>query len=170
MIRARVGPEPIDASAVLAEVGADEDGAALLFLGVVRNHADGRPVRGMHYEAYREMAERELRTIAGEAAARLGTDRVSVVHRTGDLAIGEVSVAIAVSSPHRAEAYEASRYVIEEIKKRLPVWKREHYVDGARAWVEGTIPPRSADPSVEAAGAVPRGRPGASAEAGEDRR
>ena len=66
---------------------------------------------------------------------------MAVVHRTGELAIGEVSVAIAVSSPHRAEAYEASRYVIEEIKKRLPVWKKEHYTDGAAAWVEGAVPP-----------------------------
>src|SRR5690606_36775995 len=157
MIRARVGPEPIDASAVLAEVGADDDGEALLFLGVVRNNAEGRPVRGMHYEAYREMAERELRTIAGEAAAHLGTDRVSVVHRTGDQAIGEVRVSIAYSSRHRAEAYQAARYVIEEIKQRLPVCKREHSVVGEQAWVEGTIPPRSADASVEEAGAVPRG-------------
>ena len=133
--------EPISAEAVLGHVGAEEDGAVLLFLGVVRNHADGRPVRGMHYDAYEAMALSVLREIAGEAAERLGTDRLSVVHRTGDLAIGEVSVAIAVSSPHRAEAYEASRYVIEEIKKRLPVWKKEHYTDGDAHWVEGTVPP-----------------------------
>lgn len=141
MIRATIQTEPIAPDAVLADVGSDEDGAVLLFLGVVRNHADGRSVRGMHYDAYEEMAASVLREIATEAAVRLRTDRVSVVHRTGELAIGEVSVAIAVSSPHRAESYEASRYVIEEIKKRLPVWKREHYTDGGEAWVEGTVPP-----------------------------
>jgi len=141
MIRAVVQQAPIDPAGVLAEVGSDEDGAVLLFVGVVRNHADGRPVRGMHYEAYHEMAEGVLRTIAEEAAERLGTDRVSVVHRTGDLAVGDVSVVIAVSSPHRAESYEASRYVIEEIKKRLPVWKKEHYTDGEAQWLAGTVPP-----------------------------
>lgn len=125
---------------VLGRVGAEEDGAALLFLGVVRDHADGRAVRGMRYDAYREMAESVLSEIAREGAERLGTDRVAVVHRVGELAIGEVSVAIAVSSPHRAEAYDASRYVIEEIKKRLPVWKKEHYTDGREEWVEGTKP------------------------------
>ena len=141
MIRAVVQDDPISTDTVLAHVGSEEDGAVLLFLGVVRNHADGRPVRGMHYDAYRSMAQAVLREIAGEAAERLGTDRLSVVHRTGDLEIGEVSVAIAVSSPHRAEAYDASRYVIEEIKKRLPVWKKEHYTDGDARWVEGTVPP-----------------------------
>ncbi len=131
---------PIEPEAVLAQVGDASDGAVLLFLGVVRNHADERPVRGMRYEAYREMAERELAAIAGEAAERLGTDRIAVVHRTGELSIGEPSVAIAVSSPHRAEAYDASRFVIEAIKARLPVWKHEHYADGASRWVEGVDP------------------------------
>jgi molybdopterin synthase catalytic subunit len=133
--------EPIVPADVLAEVGSDADGAVLLFLGVVRDHADGRPVRGMRYDAYDTMARTVLKAIADEAAERLGTDRLSVVHRTGSLEIGEVSVAIAVSSPHRADAYEASRYVIEEIKKRLPVWKKEHYADGEAAWVDGTVPP-----------------------------
>jgi len=141
VVRASIQREPIEPDRVLAEVGSDEDGAVLLFLGVVRNHADGRSVRGMHYDAYEAMAASEIRAIAAEAARRLGTDRLSVVHRTGELAIGEVSVAIAVSSPHRAEAYDASRYVIEEIKKRLPVWKKERYADGDAEWVEGTVPP-----------------------------
>jgi molybdopterin synthase catalytic subunit len=141
VIHASVGPDPIDPARVLARVGSAEDGATLLFLGVVRDHADGRAVSGMRYEAYAEMAEPVLAEIAHEAAERLGTDRLAVVHRYGELEIGEISVAIAVSSPHRAEAYEASRYVIEEIKKRLPIWKREHYVDGSEAWVEGTVPP-----------------------------
>jgi molybdopterin synthase catalytic subunit len=143
MVRAVVQAGPIEPERVLAQVGSDEDGAVLLFMGVVRNHADGRAVQGMHYEAYAAMASGVLREIADEAAARLGTDRLSVVHRTGELAVGEVSVAIAVSSPHRGEAYEASRYVIEEIKQRLPVWKKERYTDGDASWVEGTVPPEA---------------------------
>lgn len=151
MIHAAVTSETIDPAEVLGRVGSEADGATLLFLGVVRDHADGRDVSGMRYDAYVEMAEPVLRTIAEEAAGRLGTDRVAVVHRVGELAIGEVSVAIAVSSPHRAESFDASRYVIEEIKKRLPVWKKEHYVDGSAEWVEGTTPPGTAGRrSVEA--------------------
>ena len=141
MIYSAIGPDVIDPAEVLARVGSDEDGAAILFLGIVRNHADGRPVTGMRYDAYVAMAESVLAEIAAEAAGRLGVDRVAVVHRVGDLAIGDVSVAIAVSSPHRGESFAASRYVIEEIKKRLPVWKKECYANGEDAWVEGTVPP-----------------------------
>ena len=133
--------DPIVPERVLARVGSDEDGAVILFLGTVRDHADGRPVDGMRYDAYVEMAEPVLAEIAAEACERLGTDRLAVVHRVGALEIGEVSVAIAVSSPHRAEAFAASRYVIEEIKKRLPIWKKERYADGHEAWVEGSVPP-----------------------------
>lgn len=151
MIFARVASEVIDPAEVLARVGSDRDGATLLFLGVVRDHADDRPVSGMRYDAYGEMAGEVLRKIAAEAAERLGTDRVAVVHRFGELAIGEVSVAIAVSSPHREEAYEASRYVIEQLKERLPVWKKEHYVDGVSEWVEGNVPPGTASGAEPAA-------------------
>jgi molybdopterin synthase catalytic subunit len=128
---------PIDPAEVLALVGDRSDGAVLLFLGTVRDHADGRAVSGMAYDAYEAMAADVLRAIAGEAAARLRTPRVAVVHRIGELGIGEVSVAIAVSSPHRDAAYDASRYVIEEIKQRLPVWKHERFVEGEARWVAG---------------------------------
>lgn len=141
MIYASVGPDFIDPSAVLARVGSEEDGAVILFLGIVRNHAGGRSVTGMRYDAYIEMAESVLGEIAAEAAERLGAARVAVVHRIGELAVGDVSVAIAVSSPHRVQSFDASRYVIEEIKKRLPVWKKERYSEGDDAWVEGTVPP-----------------------------
>ena len=141
MVTALVGPEPIDPSAILSRVGADEDGASLLFVGVVRDHADGRPVSGMRYDAYAEMAESVLAEIAAEAAQRLGTDRLVVAHRTGELGIGDVSVAIAASSPHRAESFDATRYVIEEIKRRLPIWKMEQYTDGSAGWVQGAVPP-----------------------------
>lgn len=158
-IRARITADPVDPPALLGEVGGEVDGAVILFVGVVRNHADGRPVRGMRYEAYRAMAEEVLAEIVAEAAARLGAREVAAVHRVGELAVGEVSVAIAAASPHRAEAFDAARYVIEEIKKRLPVWKREHYVDGEDAWVEGTTPPTAS--GEEAAGEESGGGPGA---------
>jgi molybdopterin synthase catalytic subunit len=138
---ASVTSDVIDPQTVLASVGSAADGATILFLGTVREHNDGRAVRGMRYDAYVEMAEPVLREIAAEAAARAGTDRIAVVHRTGELDIGAVSVAIAVSSPHRAESFDAARYVIEQIKQRLPVWKHEHYVEGEPAWLPGAVPP-----------------------------
>lgn len=140
MIWTKVAPDLIDPAEVLARVGSDADGAVILFLGTVRDHAEGRAVSGMTYEAYASMAETVLSEIAQEAGERFATDRLAVVHRTGSLTLGEVSVAIAVSTPHRAESYDASRQVIEEIKKRLPVWKHEHFVDGDSAWVAGEVP------------------------------
>lgn len=145
---ARITDAPIDGAAVLAEVGSSEDGAAVLFLGTVRRTNEGRLVTGMRYDAYRAMAEQVLGDIAGEAAKRAESDRIAVVHRIGELAVGETSVAIAVSTPHRAQAFDAARYVIEEIKLRLPVWKEEHYVEGDARWLAGTEP-RAAEASRE---------------------
>lgn len=137
----RLTDQPIDAAAVLASVGGPDDGAAVLFIGTVRDHNDGRPVRGMRYDAYDAMATRELERIVGDVAARTGVRRIAAVHRTGELDIGEVSVAVAASSPHRADAFEAARAVIEEIKVRLPIWKHEHYADGSARWLDGVQPP-----------------------------
>jgi molybdopterin synthase catalytic subunit len=137
---ARVTADPIDPAQLLSGALSPADGAALLFWGVVRNENDGRAVSSLEYSAYGEMAEREMLRIADEARARFGTGAIHVVHRTGVLAVGEASVAIAVASPHRAEAYEASRYVIEQLKQRVPVWKREGYVDGQTEWVPGFTP------------------------------
>ena len=145
MIWSDITLDPIDPSAVLDRVGAPEDGAVSLFLGTVRNRNEGRPVGGMEYEGYAEMAREQLAGIVREAAGRCGGDRIAAVHRLGELAVGEVSVAIAVSTPHRAEAFDAARYVIEEIKKRLPVWKREHYLDGRSEWLDGQVPVAAAD-------------------------
>jgi molybdopterin synthase catalytic subunit len=139
-VHVRVSADPIDASTVLDAVGTPEDGAVLLFLGTVRRTNEGRAVSGMRYEAYVEMAEQMLGTIASETLERTGASRIAAVHRIGELAIGEVSVAIALSTAHRAEAFDGGRYVIEEIKKRLPVWKHEHYVDGDARWLDGERP------------------------------
>lgn len=141
MVHTALTSEAIDVQALLRRVHAPENGAVLLFLGTVRDHNDDRPVRGMRYEAYAAMAARVLAAIAEEAARRLDTHHIAVEHRTGTLAVGDVSVAIAVASPHRAQAYDASRFVIEEIKKRLPVWKEEHYTDGETRWLDGAAPP-----------------------------
>ena len=140
-VRAWITAEPVSADTVLSLVQADEHGAALVFLGVVRDHNEGRAVRGVHYEAYAEMAERTLREILEEALARVRPAKLAAVHRIGELAIGDVSIAIAVSTPHRAEAFEACRYVIEEVKQRLAVWKQERYVSGDSEWLDGVIPP-----------------------------
>ena len=136
-MRSWITTEPISADSVMAHVGAEQDGAINLFLGVVRDHNEGAPVSGMHYDAYVEMAERTLNEIVREAEALPGTGRVAAVHRIGELKVGEVSVAIAASAPHRAEAFASCRYVIEQIKKRLPVWKQERYVTGETKWLAG---------------------------------
>jgi adenylyltransferase/sulfurtransferase len=107
-------------------------------LGVVRNQNDGRKVTGLEYEVYQGMAEKTLTAIAMEASHRWGTDRITVIHRVGDLQIGEVSTAVGVATPHRGDAFEASRYILEELKQRLPIWKREHYVNGDSDWLGGS--------------------------------
>ncbi|CAN5815581.1 molybdenum cofactor biosynthesis protein MoaE [soil metagenome] len=136
----RIISQPIDAATLLAEVATPSDGAVLLFWGVVHNENDGREVNGLEYEAYAEMAEAKLREIVAEAAQRWSVGEIAVVHRIGKLNVGQASVGIAVAAPHRAEAYEASRYVIEELKRRVPIWKREHYLDGPSAWLGGSVP------------------------------
>lgn len=130
--------QPIDVSAILRRAARDANGATVLFLGNVRDVNDGRGVLGIEYTAYRSMAERELAAIVEEAAALADSPDIAVAHRLGELAIGECSVAIAVGHPHRDRAFEAARYVIEEIKRRVPIWKREQYVDGTREWVRAT--------------------------------
>jgi len=137
---------------VLEGLSSSSDGAVLLFLGVVRDENEGRRVEGLVYEAYREMAEETLASIAREAGARFGTDRIALLHRVGALRVGEVSTAIAVATPHRKEAYEASRYIIEEIKQRLPIWKRERYAEGGEGWVAGTVPAAAGSSPGEGSG------------------
>ena len=143
-MRAWLTDAPIDPPALIAEVGSPADGAVLLFLGTVRDHNEGRAVSGMRYDAYVAMAEQMLSEIATEAARQLGTESIAVVHRIGELAIGDVSVALAVSAPHREQVFAAGRYLIEEIKRRLPVWKHEHYVEGESRWLTGVVPPGQA--------------------------
>jgi molybdopterin synthase catalytic subunit len=137
-MRAAIVDRPLDPGALLAEVSSNANGATVLFVGTVREVNEGRVVTGIDYSGYRAMADRELGAIAREAAERFGTAHIVVEHRLGTLGLGEASVAIAVGHARRAAAYEASRYVLEELKQRVPIWKREHYADGTREWVDPT--------------------------------
>ena len=132
----RLTREALDPSALMAEVARPAHGAVILFLGVVREVNDGRGVTGIEYSAYEAMAASELQAIAAEAVARFAGGDVVIEHRLGELALEEASVAIAVAHAHRDEAYALSRWTIEELKRRVPIWKREHYVDGTREWVD----------------------------------
>jgi molybdopterin synthase catalytic subunit len=134
-LRAELVSRPIDPAALIAEVYAAGRGATCSFVGTVRDRHAGRSVTGLEYTAYDAMARVELAAIAEEAAARFEGAAVVVEHRLGSLAVGEVSVAIAAAHERRGNAIGAMTYVIEELKQRLPVWKREHYADGAREWV-----------------------------------
>ena len=121
---------PIDVAALEAAVAATGHGAVVTFVGTARDRSDdGREVTQLEYELYPEMAAAVLDEVAGEAESRWGA-AVAVAHRHGVVPIGEAAVAIVTATPHRAEAYEASRFVIEQIKSRLPIWKRERFVDG----------------------------------------
>jgi molybdopterin synthase catalytic subunit len=137
-MRIAIVTRAIDATAILQEVASDECGATSLFLGTVRDTNDGRAVAGMEYSAYEAMAAAELERIASEAVKLYGTAALVVEHRTGELKLGDVSVAVAASHAHRGPALDATRYVIEQLKQRVPIWKREHYTDGTRAWVDPT--------------------------------
>jgi molybdopterin synthase catalytic subunit len=136
MMRVAIVSRPIDAAALIAAVASDAHGATSLFLGTVREVNDGRAVTGMDYTAYDAMASRELEKIAHEAVERFDGVAIAVEHRVGTLALGDVSVAIAAAHAHRANALDATRFVIEQLKKRVPIWKREHYTDGTREWLD----------------------------------
>ncbi|MCC6927442.1 MAG: molybdenum cofactor biosynthesis protein MoaE [Gemmatimonadaceae bacterium] len=137
-MRAALVHGAIDAAALLAEVNAPSSGASTLFVGTVREVNEGRDVAGIDYSAYETMAQRELDAIARETCEAFATEHVVIEHRLGYLALTEASVAIAISHPHRGAAMDAMRYAIEELKRRVPIWKREHYVDGTREWVDPT--------------------------------
>jgi len=169
MSRVAIVERPLDASAIQAEVGAPDVGAVSLFVGTVRDSNGGRPVVGIEYSAYVTMAARELEKIAGEAERRWTGARVAIEHRLGTLAIGDASVVVAASHAHRAEAMDACRFVIEALKQRVPIWKREHYADGTREWVaaaahaaagrSAVAPVPAAPESVADSTPVPAGSP-----------
>lgn len=129
---------PLVPTAISVYVEHDGVGAISYFVGTVRNVNDGRNVTGIEYEAYQPMAERELASIAEETCDASPGLRLAIVHRVGTLTVGEASVVIIASHARRAPAMAATQYVIETLKRRVPIWKCEHYVDGTREWVDPT--------------------------------
>jgi molybdopterin synthase catalytic subunit len=130
-------PDPIELAPLTASVESPERGAIASFLGMVRNHHGNRAVQRLHYSANGPMAEAECARIVAEAESRWQV-AVALRHRTGRLEVGETAVAIVAASAHRDEAFAACRWVIEAVKRRVPIWKQEFYADGSVAWVDPT--------------------------------
>jgi molybdopterin synthase catalytic subunit len=128
-------PDPIDPAACRRALEHPAAGASVAFEGWVRDHNEGRPVTALEYEAYPALAQEEGRRILAEAQARFGALHVAATHRTGRLAVGDLAVWVGASAAHRDAAFAACRYVIDELKRRVPIWKREHYADGSASWV-----------------------------------
>ena len=126
--------EPLDAREIIDQVAAADCGAISVFIGTVRNHARGRSVLYLEYEAYDEMALKKMAEIGEEMKRRWGVERIAIIHRAGRVEIGEASVIIAVASPHRREALEACDFGIETLKKTVPIWKKEVWEDG-EVWI-----------------------------------
>ncbi len=128
--------KPIEAEAIVASMKAGGDGAVCVFDGIVRDNTRGRKTLYLDYEAYREMALEQMRKLASEAVTKFGVRDVAIAHRLGRLMIGETSVLIVVASAHRGAAFDACRWVIDTLKKTVPIWKKETFVDGA-IWADG---------------------------------
>lgn len=132
----KIVEEPITSDALYDEVKKDYNGAVVTFCGVVRNHSGETRTDFLVYDAYKEMAEKKMSEIGAQAKEQWKVENISVLHRVGRLEIGEISVLIAVASPHRAEAFEACRHVIDKLKELVPIWKKEVGENG-EVWVEG---------------------------------
>lgn len=135
---ARVTDGPIDAEEALSFVADPAAGGTCVFLGTVRDHSGDGGVTGLSYEAWEEQALRRLEVLAEEMFEHWPLRKVAFLHRIGDLAVGETSVVVACSAAHRAEAFEACRYGIEQLKRDVPIWKKEHLVSGESGWVMGS--------------------------------
>ena len=136
--------EPIDAALLIRHVRAAGNGAVVTFDGCVRNQSHGRRTLYLDYEAYESMALGKIQEIAAHLHEKFPIDRVAIAHRLGRLQIGETSVFIAVSAPHRAPAFDACRFAIDTLKRTVPIWKKEYFADGA-VWADGELPPVPAD-------------------------
>lgn len=137
-IRVRVGDEPIDGGALVAEVARHDSGATVLFLGTVRDHSEGKEgVTHLEYEVFAERVEPKIEEIVNEASLRWPILSAIVEHRSGTVDLGEVSVAVAVACAHRYDAFAAARFIIDELKQRAPIWKKEFWPGGAQ-WSRGS--------------------------------
>ncbi|KAL1421681.1 hypothetical protein MTO96_023102 [Rhipicephalus appendiculatus] len=134
MNHVELSEDALDVGAALAQVGSQDCGAISVFLGTTRNHCDGKTVDKLSYEAYAPMAKREMLRICEGIRERWAVKNIAIVHRLGVVPLGESSVLIAVSSEHRQEAMDASKYAIDELKRRVPIWKKEHYGSGDDQW------------------------------------
>ncbi|MFN2543635.1 MAG: molybdenum cofactor biosynthesis protein MoaE [Actinomycetota bacterium] len=134
----RVGADVVDPQEALAFVSDDAAGGTCLFIGTVRDHSDAGGVSGLEYEAWNELAEERLHEIAAEIHERWPVRMVALLHGTGALGVGDVSVAVACSAPHRADAFEACRHGIERLKQDVPIWKKESLTTGESEWVMGS--------------------------------
>jgi molybdopterin synthase catalytic subunit len=134
----RISPDSLDTGEVLAFVSDPGAGGVCMFLGTVRDHSGAGSVTGLRYEAWEEMAATRMREIAGEMLEKWPVRKAALLHRTGALDVGEVSVVVACSAPHRAEAFEACRHGIERIKEDAPIWKKEALTSGESHWVMGS--------------------------------
>jgi molybdopterin synthase catalytic subunit len=134
----RLSADPLSVDEALAFVADPAAGGTCVFVGTVRDVSAAGEVTALHYEAWDELAEDRLREIAGEVLERWPVRRVAILHRTGDLPVGEASVLVACSAPHRAEAFEACRHGIERLKQDVPIWKKEELVSGEAEWVMGS--------------------------------
>ena len=130
-----ISADPIEVPALAAQLHHARAGACATFEGWVRNHNEGKPVQALDYEAYPALAETEGNRILDEARERFALEAIVCVHRTGGLQIGDLAVWVGVTAAHRGGAFDACRYVIDEVKARVPIWKKEHYVDGASEWI-----------------------------------
>jgi molybdopterin synthase catalytic subunit len=126
---------PLDTQALRAALDAPRVGGVVVFEGLVRDHQDGRAVRALAYQAYAELARREGALIVAEARERFAVEHLRCAHRTGELAIGDVAVWVGAAAAHRDAAFAACRYVIDEVKRRVPIWKKEYYADGESEWI-----------------------------------
>ena len=154
--RAAIVREKIDTAAQLQKIKRPEDGAAVVFEGIVRNHSRGRRTLFLEYEAYEEMASKQMESLAEQALAQFQIREVVLVHRLGRLEIGETSVLIIVASAHRAAAFEVCRWLIDTLKRTVPIWKKEHFEDGA-VWADGEPFPQPVGGTGESAGTQSRG-------------
>jgi len=131
--------DPIDTAAVLRDVESHQAGAVVLFLGTVREMTGDRRTASLDYECYQEMARAKMQELEAEAGARWPITGCAMIHRLGHLELGEASVAVAVSAPHRDQAFEAGRWLIDELKRVVPIWKKENWADGTSEWVHPGI-------------------------------
>jgi molybdopterin synthase catalytic subunit len=136
MSRVEIVDGPISADEIVAGIKAGGDGAVCVFDGIVRNNTRGRQTLYLDYEAYREMADTQMQALAAEAISKFGVRDVAMAHRLGRLAVGETSVLIVVASAHRGAAFDACRWLIDTLKKTVPIWKKETFVDGT-IWADG---------------------------------